>query len=138
MKRRLVIVGLVVFTFWPLVHRALVARYDVNPWKLCGLAMFCVPNPQTEVHVFDGSGALVRSIPRERVTPADLAAVQEFRVHRNLMGRLVSHRSLARTILREHPEIDRVVIRIVTKRVDRETAMFTSRTEVHFVSRDEL
>ena len=137
MKRRLVIILLAVFTFWPLVHRVLVARYDVNPWKLCGLAMFCVPNPQTELHVMNASGAQLRLIPKEVITPTDLAAAKKFRMHRNLVGRLVSHRSLGRTILQEHPEFDRILIRVVTARVDRETAMFTSRTEEHFVSRDE-
>lgn len=43
MKRRVVIVALVAFAVWPLVHRVLVLRYDLSPWRFFGWAMYCQP-----------------------------------------------------------------------------------------------
>ena len=54
MKRKVIVIFLVVFTLWPLAHRALVAAFNVNPWKLAGWAMFCVPNPKTFVRLVGG------------------------------------------------------------------------------------
>ena len=62
-KRRLVVFGLAAFTIWPLVHRGLVARYDTNPWRLFGWAMYCVPRPKllpmaVVVYTLDDHGEL--------------------------------------------------------------------------------
>ena len=50
-KQRLTLLALGVFAVWPLVHRGLVARYDITPWKFMGFAMYCVPKMQPLVEV---------------------------------------------------------------------------------------
>ena len=43
-KARIVGTLLVAIALWPLVHRQLVTRLDVDPWKLYGFAMYCTPH----------------------------------------------------------------------------------------------
>jgi len=42
-KTRIVHAALVVLALWPLAHLALVARYDLSPWKLAGWGMYTTP-----------------------------------------------------------------------------------------------
>ena len=51
MKRRLVAAGLLLFALWPPLHFALVRRYDVDPWKLFGFAMYSVPGTMRTVRI---------------------------------------------------------------------------------------
>jgi len=50
-KRRLVGLFLVAFALWPLLHFAATTRYGVDPWKLFGWAMYCVPGPLKTLRV---------------------------------------------------------------------------------------
>ncbi len=58
MRQRLVFALLVAFALWPLVHRGLVHRYGLDPWKFGGWAMYTVArkDPQVVVQVDDDSG----------------------------------------------------------------------------------
>ncbi len=42
-KTRIVHAALLLLALWPLVHLALVARFDVSPWKLAGWGMYTTP-----------------------------------------------------------------------------------------------
>jgi len=43
-KRRLALALLAFVAAWPLVHRALVARFELDPWKHAGFAMYAAPS----------------------------------------------------------------------------------------------
>ena len=57
-KRRIAGLILVVFTIWPLVHYQLVQRYQIDPWKFGGWAMYTVVNfvPQIDVYAIRDDG----------------------------------------------------------------------------------
>ena len=55
-KARVVGTLLLLVAVWPLAHRQLVVRFDVNPWKLYGFAMYCTPH-DIAVDLIDRSGA---------------------------------------------------------------------------------
>ena len=46
---------------WPIGHAALVARYDVDPWKLAGWAMYTRPTPPLLVALFTTARAVSAS-----------------------------------------------------------------------------
>lgn len=52
-RRRLVGALLAVFAVWPLVHYELVARYELDPWKFAGWAMYLRPTFLPRVEVFE-------------------------------------------------------------------------------------
>ena len=54
-KARLVGGIVLLIALWPIAHRQLVTRLDVNPWKLYGFAMYCTPH-EVVVDVIDRSG----------------------------------------------------------------------------------
>jgi len=84
-KKRLVLVLLGIVLLWPLVHRALVAEYGLNPWKFFGFAMYCVPVVEPQVRLFVDYG--------ERVEPLD-ASSPDFARLRLEMASFVHQRDL--------------------------------------------
>ena len=42
--RRFYVVVLTAVAVWPIAQWYLVEKYDANPWKLCGFAMYCTPH----------------------------------------------------------------------------------------------
>ncbi|MDG2307855.1 MAG: hypothetical protein P8R42_25030 [Candidatus Binatia bacterium] len=72
-KESLVFVVLVLITLWPFVHRALVAGYDVDPWRFFGLAMYAIERPAVRVanvEVGSAGGPLRRLQLRAAADPA--------------------------------------------------------------------
>ena len=127
MKRRIIIVFLVAFTLWPLAHRAMVAAFNINPWKFYGWAMFCVPNPKTTVGVFAiKGGESVRLSP----TKADRVDQSAYNFRRGILGSLTSPNDFARALLRRHPEVDGVGVVVVQYHVDWRTALLIHEREV--------
>ena len=49
LKRRLTAFFILAFALWPAVHYGLVLRFDVDPWKLFGWAMYSVPGSMKTV-----------------------------------------------------------------------------------------
>lgn len=128
MKRTVVGVFLIAFAVWPLIHRGLVWRYDVDPWKLFGFAMYAVPGPMKTVRVFpvseDGRG---RMLDFERYAPAEQRAVDQFRQRRRALGRLASMEPLGHRMLELHPDWEGATIAVVTLALDPETARLQTR-----------
>jgi len=52
-KRRAVGIALLLLATWPLVHYQLVQRYDLDPWKFAGWAMYTRPSFLPAVDVFE-------------------------------------------------------------------------------------
>ncbi len=48
-KARVALALLLLFAAWPLAHRTLVVRHGINPWKLYGWAMYCMPSFESEL-----------------------------------------------------------------------------------------
>jgi hypothetical protein len=125
-KRRIVVAGLVLFALWPAVHRALVAAFDVNPWKLGGWAMYTRPHfpPELRLYVLRGDGE--REIAR--LTPWERTLADELAERRYTIGELASPDALARALL-ERTRGDGVAIELRTRFLDPVTARIGERVE---------
>ena len=120
MKRRIIIIFLVAFTLWPLAHRAMVAAFNINPWKFYGWAMFCIPNPKTKVGVFAIKGEeQVRWSPSR----ADRIDKNAYNFRRGILGSLTSPDDFARELLQRHREVDGVGVIVVQYHLDWRTAL---------------
>ena len=60
---------LVFVALWPFVHLGLVARYEINPWKLGGFAMYTTPVPPVQVVLFEQGRAGGMTPIDERLLP---------------------------------------------------------------------
>ena len=124
-KRRIVQVLLVLFMVWPLVHVQVVETYDVNPWRLFGWAMYCVPTYEPSVRVFgwvdDGSGELV--LPPD---PRVQMELELFIRQRGQVGDLASAEVLAAELFRVYPRLEGLTVAVSHPIYQRETASFES------------
>lgn len=129
MKRGVVVAVLLFVAFWPLVHRGLVARYDVNPWKLAGFAMYTTPTPPVQVVLFRrGAGGLV-PIDERSLSPELQRRLARFRVERHALGALRRPDALGAALLEARPELAWVVVAVQRMQLDPGSARMTSRRE---------
>lgn len=127
MKRRAVVLCLLALAVWPLIHRGLVWRYDVDPWKLFGVAMYSVPGPMKTVRVFPISqGGRRPALDFEEYAAEEQRAVDHFREHRRALGRLMSMEPLGHRMLELHQDWEGVVIAVGTLALDPDTARLKS------------
>ncbi len=98
-----------VLLLWPIGHSMLVRRYDVDPWKLWGFAMYCTPH-LSRVSLVDETDGPGRPISAEQLTDAAREELARFGDLRATLGTLYPPSGLARTVLDEHPEITRLVV----------------------------
>jgi hypothetical protein len=131
MKKRVVSVALVAFALWPLVHRALVIVYDVNPWKLAGWAMFTAPNSTIGVALYQVQKDRAVAIANSSLTPRIRKEMQHFVARRSALGRLASPDDLGRVLFEERPEWRWVVVFADVRKLDRGSALIVSQTEKH-------
>jgi hypothetical protein len=130
-KQRLVVAVLAVLAAWPLAHRALVVRYDLDPWRFFGWAMYCTPKLPATVALFaieDGvrTPVEIRSLPR-----ADRRAVYALRRRRGLWGTLASPARAGRVLLAARPEADAVEVVVNKMFLNPATASIDTHVETH-------
>ncbi|HSQ00629.1 MAG TPA: hypothetical protein VL049_25680, partial [Candidatus Dormibacteraeota bacterium] len=75
-KQRLVVSVLAVLALWPLAHRALVWRYDLDPWRFFGWAMYCTPRLPVDVSLFAVEDGARVPVELASLTRAQRGAVQ--------------------------------------------------------------
>lgn len=128
MKRRAVGIFLVFFAFWPLGQHVLVRSLGVDPWKLAGWGMYCIPGPMKTVRVvlIDADGE-ARRLDFRRYPPEEKVLVDRFRERRSALGRLESPARLGEAMLGLHPEAEGVLVAILSLELDRETALLKQR-----------
>ena len=73
-KRRIVFIGFVVVTIWPLVHHVIVRSLDMSPWKGFGWSMYCVPPRVTNTYVYSLDDG--RPLRLAELTPAQQQALR--------------------------------------------------------------
>ena len=109
-KKRLLKVMLVLFALWPVAHGFLVESFVVNPWRLFGWAMYCVPTYEPQVRFFgfsDGkSGEIVFPSDHPR---AEIERVRYIRA-RGQIGDLASPEVLAAELFEIYPKLDGLAI----------------------------
>ncbi len=126
MKSKLRLLVLVWAGLWPFAHWALVAQYDINPWKLGGWAMYASPKPPVMVAAFrEADGSLQVLDERAFAEPAR-EALERFRIRRHALGKLVEPEEPARAILAEQAALPKVTILVQTYYLSTESARMRS------------
>ena len=111
---------------WPLGHRAIVAAWDVNPWKLGGFAMYTTATPPVQVVAFARDGSELSPLD-ERTFPAEVQeTLRQFRIRRHALGRLHPPDDLATAILDARRDLQWVVVAVQRMKLDPATARMTS------------
>lgn len=126
MQRAVLLGVLAAVGLWPLVHRALVARYDINPWKLAGFAMYSVPTPPVQVVLFEKAGKGLRPLDEQALPGAASIELQRFRRTRYALGDLARPDGVGRAVLAARPDLAWVVIATQRMQLDPATARMTS------------
>lgn len=125
----LAVVGFV--AIWPLLHRGIVAAYDVNPWKLGGFAMYTTPTPPVLAVAFEPRGDDGVPIRNENLPLVAQLAHRDFEGRRWVLGELHRPDGFAREVLRARPELGEVIVLVQRMVLDPSSARMESRT-VHY------
>ena len=133
LKRRLTFTVLVLIALWPLVHRGLVARYDLNPWKFMGFAMYCMPrvSPLVEVYAYYGARRAPVAADSGQVSelPRELA---RFITFRQVWGDLLSPDQIGEVVGATLTRADRIEVVVTNGFVDRDSWRLAARTQSYF------
>lgn len=127
MKRRVVVIGVVLFAVWPALHRGIVAAFDANPWKLAGWAMYARPHFPSRIDFKLLRGA--EELPVEDLTAWERVQVAEFLERRYTLGGLASPEALAREVLAEREGGDAIAVVVNTRFLDLRSARIHERRE---------
>lgn len=135
MKRRALSLFLILFAIWPLIQYGLVRAYDVDPWKLMGFAMYCVPGPMKTVRVYEvSSDGSQRMLDFMAYDDEEKRVVDRFRELRRTLGDLQSSDELAEALLALHPDFEGVVVAVLSLKLDPESARLEPKvkTDTHW------
>ncbi len=121
-KRNALVALLAFVAGWPLAHRGLVARYEVDPWKLGAFAMYATPNLPVLVAAV-GTSLAGTSVIDEAALPIWIRRdLDRFRVERAALGTLRDPEDVGRMLLAARPDLTSVAILIQRSALDPETA----------------
>jgi hypothetical protein len=127
-KKYLILLVLLAYVIWPMVHAAGVYLYDMNPWKFFGFAMYCVPPPGLTVLLTDVSTAKRVTLAPPEVFERDSDRRNRFLAQRLHTGSLLAPDVLADQVFAEYPGVMNLEIVMVHRVFDlNERKMVTRR-----------
>lgn len=112
-KERAALAALVVLALWPAVHHALYRIARIDPWKLCGFAMYSRPHAAHQLALWGLGDGTARELTVD--TPALAAVVERVGRRRGALGALQPVDPIGRAALEAHPELD--AVRIIVRRI---------------------
>lgn len=130
-KQRLVVSVLAVLAVWPLAHRVLVWRYDLDPWRFFGWAMYCTPKLPAEVHLFAIEDGARVPVELGSLTRAQRRAVHALRRRRSLWGTLASPARAGAALLAARPGASAVEVEVKKWFLDPATATIDTHVEAY-------
>ena len=135
-KVRLLAIGFLVVSVWPLAQVALVQTFGGNPWKLFGWGMYATPQPVTSVQLFKiREGELIWFDTAG--FPAELQReIRDYEIARRDLGQLLSPARLAARMMDTLPHLEEIIIRVNTKRLDRASARIATESKTYRYVRD--
>lgn len=134
-KQRLVVTVLAVLAVWPLAHRALVWRYDLDPWRFFGWAMYCTPKLPAEVTLFAITGGARTAVPLSSLSREQRRAVHALRKRRAVWGTLASPARAGDALLAARPDAEAVEVVVEKWYLDPATASIATHVEPYRFSR---
>jgi hypothetical protein len=137
-RRRFVIALLACVALWPVAHRALVARYGINPWKFAGWAMYTTPVVPELAVLFEPKGKELAVLDERTLPPPARDALERFRIQRTAYGDLARADDLARAVFTARGDLQWLLVATQRLRLDPRTARMTSRREQAIYERAEV
>lgn len=129
-KRKCVLALLWVLGVWPLAHRYLVQRFEVNPWRFFGWAMYCTPALAPRVEVWLDT-AEARVALDTAADPELERLIASFERQRLAWGELRRPDDIGRRVLDQQPQATRVEVEVVTRRLDPSRASIRARSRLY-------
>jgi hypothetical protein len=132
-KRRILLAILGTLAVWPIVHGWVVKRWDLDPWRFFGFAMYAVPATYQWVHEFELHD------DREVSLHSNKFEQEALRLHINLMrqravlGDLIEPNELAEALFAERPEMSGLKVLLHRVAVSPETSRVEVRNAVAYV-----
>ena len=130
-KQRLVVAVLAALAVWPLAHRALVWRYDIDPWRFFGWAMYCTPKLPAEVALFAVEHGVRVPVEPSSLSDEQREAIDALRARRSLWGTLASPARAGAAPRAARPEAAAVEGGVPTWHLDPATATIATHEETH-------
>lgn len=121
-KRNAIVALLASLALWPFAHRALVARYGIDPWKLGAFAMYATPNLPVLVAAVGTTPSGTSLIDEETLPVWVRRHLDRFRVERAALGTLRDPEDVGRALLAARPDLTSVGILIQRSTLDPATA----------------
>ncbi|MEE8143241.1 MAG: hypothetical protein V3T77_09080 [Planctomycetota bacterium] len=137
-KIKILFALLVVLLVWPLIHRWLIVRYDISPWRLFGWAMYCEPKIEAFVDIKLMVGKRPVDWPGSRLPDRIEKERKRYAWRRFVYGRLVSPAELARISFETFPDVDRVEIRFRKVYLDGDTGHVEALRELYQFQRNPI
>lgn len=109
-RARFVVALVAVVVVWPLLHRAIVAAYDVNPWKLGGFAMYTTATPPVLTVAFEPRGEGGVPIDRRELPAYVQQTLLAFEKRRHVLGNLARPDDFASQVLQARPDLSLIHI----------------------------
>jgi hypothetical protein len=126
-KRPIVNGGVVLFALWPIAQLALVARYDVNPWKLGGFGMYSTPQLGCYFVMFGRAAGATEWVEIDDLPPELEEPLDDYLRLRRGIRELAEPDGIARLILERRPALERLAIEVRQLELDRRTGWIEER-----------
>lgn len=138
MRQRLALALLGFVALWPLAHRALVARLELDPWKLSGFAMYTTPSLPVLAGVLAPRDGKIELVDEAALPVAARDALARFRLERLALGRLRRPDDVARALLAARPDLAGCAVLVQRTTLDPRTAYVRRRSEAFAYDRSVL
>ena len=130
-KQRLVVAMLAVLAAWPLAHRALVVRYDLDPWRFFGWAMYCTPKLPATISLFAIEDGVRQPVEIRSLSRDGRRAIAVLRRRRSLWGTLASPDRAGQALLAARPDAEAVEVVVSKLYLNPATASIDTHVETH-------
>ncbi len=129
---------LLLVALWPFAHRILVVRYDLNPWKLSGWAMYTTPAPPILLVLHTKHEKGVVPINQQRLAAPARETIVRFLVERHVLGKLRRPDDVAQSVFSVRNDLHSLVVIVEKMALDQETARMVSTKERYVYDRSQF
>jgi hypothetical protein len=133
LKRRILLAILATLAVWPLVHMWFVKRYDLDPWRFFGFAMYAVPATYQWVHEIELRDGREVNLHPSKLEPEPMRLHVSLMRQRAVLGDLIEPHKLAEALFAARPELSGVKVLMHRLAVSRETSRIEVRNAVAYV-----
>lgn len=130
-KERAVFTFVTVLAVWPLVHIALVKRFDMSPWRFGGWGMYSQPTRAIQLSIAVEEGGEVVRIHHTSLPPELVGRIREFNRRRDALGTLLLPEAIAESVLELHPNAQSAILTVSTFQVAADSALMEKRSQTY-------